>query len=121
VPLSVGGAVVLASNALALPQWLVSDRITLVNTVPSAMAELLRVNGIPSSVRVVNLAGEALHRSLVEQIYEAAKVKSVFNLYGPSEDTTYSSFIPLKRGALPVTIGRPITNTQASCILAELD
>ena len=113
VPLSVGGAVVLASNALALPQWLASDRITLVNTVPSAMAELLRVNGIPSSVQVVNLAGEALHRSLVEQIYGAAKVKSVFNLYGPSEDTTYSSFIPLKRGALPVTIGRPIANTQA--------
>ncbi|HWF05181.1 MAG TPA: amino acid adenylation domain-containing protein, partial [Candidatus Angelobacter sp.] len=115
VPLSIGGSVILASNALALPQWLGSDRITLVNTVPSAMAELVRIKGIPSSVCVVNLAGEALHRNLTEQIYEAASVKSVFNLYGPSEDTTYSTFKQLKRGegTLAVTIGRPIANTQA--------
>jgi amino acid adenylation domain-containing protein len=115
VPLSVGGRVILASNALALPQWLNDGKVSLVNTVPSAMAELVRMKGIPSSVRVVNLAGEALQRSLVEQIYGASSVESVFNLYGPSEDTTYSTFVRLKPGeaTLPVHIGRPIANTLA--------
>ncbi|HEV7552233.1 MAG TPA: amino acid adenylation domain-containing protein, partial [Candidatus Angelobacter sp.] len=115
VPLSVGGRVILASNALALPQWLNDGKISLVNTVPSAMAELIRMKGIPSSVRVVNLAGEALQRSLVEQIYGASSVESVFNLYGPSEDTTYSTSVRLKPGeaTLPVNIGRPIANTLA--------
>jgi amino acid adenylation domain-containing protein len=114
VPLSAGGCVIMASDALALPQWLYEEKITLVNTVPSAMAELARMKGIPSSVRVVNLAGEALQRSLVEQIYSSAAVESVFNLYGPSEDTTYSTYVRLKRGEglLPVGIGRPVSNTQ---------
>ena len=75
VPLSVGGRVVVAGNALALPQWFHDEKITLVNTVPSAIAELVRMNGIPPSVRVVNLAGEALQRSLVEQIYHASARK----------------------------------------------
>src|ERR1051326_5613448 len=115
VPLSVGGCVIVARNALALPQWLEDGKISLVNTVPSAMAELVRMKGIPSSVRVVNLAGEALQRSLVEQIYGASKVESVFNLYGPSEDTTYSTHVRVKsaEAMLPVSIGRPIANTQA--------
>ncbi|MGZ4857994.1 MAG: amino acid adenylation domain-containing protein [Candidatus Angelobacter sp.] len=115
VPLSVGGRVIVASNALALPQWLKDGKVSLVNTVPSAMAELVRMKGIPSSVRVVNLAGEALQRNLVEQIYDGSSVESVFNLYGPSEDTTYSTYVRLKRGeaTLPVSIGRPIANTQA--------
>ena len=42
VPLSFGGAVVMAENALALPSLAAADRITLINTVPSAAAELLR-------------------------------------------------------------------------------
>src|SRR5439155_16364157 len=43
VPLSRGGAVILAEHALELPRLSERDRVTLVNTVPSAMAELLRM------------------------------------------------------------------------------
>ncbi|HYP26892.1 MAG TPA: amino acid adenylation domain-containing protein [Blastocatellia bacterium] len=115
VPLSWGGRVLVAGNALSLPQWMGSDQVKLVNTVPSAMAELLRMKGVPSSVRVVNLAGEALHRSLVRQIYEQTRVERVLNLYGPSEDTTYSTYVWLKREEQSngVPIGRPVANTQA--------
>jgi amino acid adenylation domain-containing protein len=115
VPLSWGGRVVVAGNALSLPQWKESEHVKLVNTVPSAMGELLRMKGVPSSVRVVNLAGEALHRSLVQQIYEQTMVERVLNLYGPSEDTTYSTYVWLKRDEVSesVSIGRPVANTQA--------
>ena len=51
VPLSWGGRVVLAGNALELPQWIGTEKVRLVNTVPSAMAELVRMKGVPSSVR----------------------------------------------------------------------
>ena len=76
------------------------------------MAELVRMAGIPDSVKVVNLAGEALPESLVEQIYANTKVDKVYNLYGPTEDTTYSTYTLVQRGSA-VTVGRPIANTQA--------
>jgi amino acid adenylation domain-containing protein len=111
VPLSSGGTVILVDDVLQLPELSGAD-VTLINTVPSAMAELLRLDGLPPSVQVVNLAGEALPPRLVEQLYRRPSVQRVFNLYGPSEDTTYSTAALLARDAAP-TIGRPIANTQA--------
>ena len=112
VPLSMGGKVIIAQNALALPKLPAAREVTLINTVPSAIAELVRMEGIPRSVRVVNLAGEALPTKLAQQIYEKARVDKVYNLYGPTEDTTYSTYTLVPRGS-EVTIGRPLPNTQA--------
>jgi surfactin family lipopeptide synthetase A len=112
LPLSVGGKVILAENALSLPTLPAVQEITLINTVPSAIAELVRSSSIPSSVRTVNLAGEPLQNQLVQQIYQQETIQRVFNLYGPSEDTTYSTFALVKKGDSIVTIGRPISNTQ---------
>jgi amino acid adenylation domain-containing protein len=112
VPLSMGGRVIIAQNALGLPKLPAAHEVTLINTVPSAIAELLRMSGVSASVRVVNLAGEALATTLAQQIYEETKVQKVFNLYGPTEDTTYSTYTLVPRGG-EVTIGRPLPNTQA--------
>ncbi|MDZ7969156.1 MAG: amino acid adenylation domain-containing protein [Nostoc sp. DedSLP03] len=108
-PLSWGGRVILVENALHLPS-LVAD-VSLVNTVPSIIAELLQVDGLPPSVRTVNLAGEPLQNQLVQQIYQNDQIQKVLNLYGPSEDTTYSTFAQVNRDS-NVTIGSPIANTQ---------
>ncbi|MCA0756970.1 amino acid adenylation domain-containing protein [Paenibacillus sp. N4] len=111
---SMGGKLILAENALQLPHLPAAGEVTLINTVPSAIRELVRMKAIPAAVRTVNLAGEPLKRALVEQIYEAATVEKIINLYGPSEDTTYSTYSFVDRGPeLPVFIGRPIHNTQA--------
>ncbi len=109
VPLSWGGKVILVENALHLPS-LVAE-VSLVNTVPSIIAELLQVDGLPASVRTVNLAGEPLQNQLVQQIYQNDRIQKVLNLYGPSEDTTYSTFVQVNKDS-NVTIGRPIANTQ---------
>ncbi|MDM9379445.1 amino acid adenylation domain-containing protein [Chlorogloeopsis sp. ULAP01] len=109
VPLSWGGKVILVENALHLPS--LATEVSLVNTVPSIIAELLQLDGIPSCVRTVNLAGEPLQNQLVQQIYQNHHIQKVFNLYGPSEDTTYSTFTQVNRDE-KVTIGRPIANTQ---------
>lgn len=112
VPLSMGGKVIIAENALALLKLPAAREVTLINTVPSAIAELVRLEGVPASVQVVNLAGEALPTSLAQRIYDKTRVGKVYNLYGPTEDTTYSTYTLVPRGA-EVTIGRPLPNTQA--------
>jgi amino acid adenylation domain-containing protein len=121
VPLSWGGQVILVENALHLPKLSSDCNVTLINTVPSAMNELIRVNGVPASVSVVNLAGEPLQNALVQQIYQIDTVEKVFNLYGPSEDTTYSTFALMKKGSKESpSIGRPITNTQVHILDSHL-
>jgi amino acid adenylation domain-containing protein len=113
-PLSWGGKVILADNALQLPYLPAAEEVTLINTVPSAMTELNRTGGVPSSVITVNLAGEALKNTLVQQIYQRDSISAVFNLYGPSEDTTYSTYARMRKGfAESPAIGRPVANTQA--------
>ncbi|MEP7010069.1 MAG: amino acid adenylation domain-containing protein [Acidobacteriota bacterium] len=110
VPLSSGGTVILAQNVLELPSLPAAGRVTLVNTVPSALAELVQAGGLGASVRTVNLAGEPLQRSLVDRVFAAGEVERVWNLYGPSEDTTYSTGARIAReGREAPGIGRPIT------------
>ncbi|MEO1792647.1 MAG: amino acid adenylation domain-containing protein, partial [Cyanobacteria bacterium J06629_19] len=112
VPLSRGESVILAENVLQLPTLPAAEKVTLINTVPTAIAELIRINGIPNSVSTINLAGEPISSSLVQQLYEIESVQKVFNLYGPSEDTTYSTYTLLSPEDTIVPIGRPIANTQ---------
>lgn len=121
-PLTCGGKVVLTENALHVRALSQANEITLINTVPSAIAELLRDNSFPASVNTVNLAGEALQGRLVEQLYQVSSIKHVYNLYGPTEDTTYSTFALMKRnsGENP-TIGRPILNTRTYVLNSELE
>jgi amino acid adenylation domain-containing protein len=121
VPLSWGGTVIIAENAIQLPRLPEAARVTLINTSPSIMNELMKSKEIPAGVRTVNLAGEPLKRRLIEEIYRETVVKRVVNLYGPTEDTTYSTYIALEKGgSREVPIGRPIANTEVYVLDEEL-
>jgi amino acid adenylation domain-containing protein len=112
-PLSWGGTVILAEDILHLSGLPAANEVKLINTVPSAMTELVRDGLVPESVCTVNLAGEALQNTLVQRIYEQATIKRVINLYGPSEDTTYSTMAEMTKSSSEIpTIGRPIANTE---------
>jgi non-ribosomal peptide synthetase component F len=112
LPLSSGGQVILAENVLELPQLPAASAVTLINTVPSAMAELLQLGAVPTSVRTVNLAGETLPHSLAQRVYQKKTVQRLYNLYGPTETTVYSTWALIPPDAPePPTIGRPIANT----------
>ncbi|HKP10894.1 MAG TPA: amino acid adenylation domain-containing protein, partial [Blastocatellia bacterium] len=120
--LSRGGKVILADNALRLAELTGREAVTLINTVPSAMAELVRQGAVPRSVRVVNLAGEALSRRLADEVYGLGHIEAVNNLYGPSEDTTYSTWGRVRQGAGEVvTIGRPVANTRVYVLSESLE
>src|SRR5450830_1007895 len=110
-PLTSGGSIDVVKNVLELQHG--EHDIGLINTVPSALKALLEVDGLPESVHTVNVAGEALKRSLVESLFEKTGVQRLCNLYGPSETTTYSSWVSMDRedGFAP-HIGKPVGNTQ---------
>ncbi len=115
VTLAAGGTIVLADNALELANNPNRDSVTLINTVPSAIIGLLETDMIPPSVKCINLAGEALSADLADRILERHPNIRLFDLYGPSEDTTYSTFARRTRGGR-ATIGKPISNTTAHVV-----
>jgi amino acid adenylation domain-containing protein len=118
VPLSCGATVHLVPDALALTQR--QEDVTLINTVPSAMAALLDAQSVPATVRQVQLAGEPLQQQLVQRIFAHTGADTICNLYGPTETTTYSTGITMSRedGFKP-SIGRPIDNTRIYILDAQ--
>ncbi|WP_145133656.1 MULTISPECIES: non-ribosomal peptide synthetase, partial [unclassified Pseudomonas] len=110
-PLTSGGSIEVVTNVLELQHG--EHDITLINTVPSALKALLESGGLGEGVDTVNVAGEALKRSLVEALFEQTSVKRLCNLYGPSETTTYSSWVSMAReDGFAAHIGKPVANTQ---------
>src|SRR3712207_5620765 len=108
VTLAWGGTVILAENALELPELPAKDEVTLVNTVPSSMSELARLGAVPPSVRTVNLGGEPLRGALARRVHELGTIR-LYTVYGPSEDTTFTTWADVGPAGEP-TIGRPIAN-----------
>ncbi|WP_075344662.1 non-ribosomal peptide synthetase [Tenacibaculum agarivorans] len=109
--LASGSKIELVDNLLSL----VEDSevsVSLINTVPSVLLGVLESGKLPETVKTVNLAGEPLLPSVVDRIYAESSIESVYDLYGPSEATTYSTFIKREFNGIQ-TIGRPIANTQA--------
>ncbi len=122
VTLSCGGNVVVVQNALELSNATIPTEITLINTVPSAINQLLKSSSIPASVKTINLAGEPLQNALVQQLYQLEHIEKIFNLYGPSEDTTYSTVSLVSRlvDEIP-SIVVPISNTSIYLLDANLN
>ncbi len=108
-----GGRLVLVENALALAGIPESGGVRLATMVPTAAAELLRTGGIPRSVLAFNLAGEALPDELAQGLNALDHVRAVRNLYGPTEDTSYSTLAVVPPGGSRVLVGRPMAGTRA--------
>jgi amino acid adenylation domain-containing protein len=118
VPLSAGHTCVLVRDALALLEEKVD--VSLINTVPSAIKVLLEQGAIPACVEVINLCGEPLTRSLLNGLLAERPDRPVVNLYGPTEDTVYSTFVAFRAPVDGVPgIGVPIKGTQAYVLSAR--
>jgi amino acid adenylation domain-containing protein len=110
-PLDVGGTIVLVENATELCARSFDD-LTLINTVPSALRFLVEEGAIPPSVRIVNVAGEPLDKQLVNDLFARHRALALYNLYGPTEDTTYSTWFRMNGPfATDPPIGTPIAHS----------
>ena len=115
--LSCGGTVVLVENALApLPP---GRAVLAAPMTPTAAAELLREGRLPAGVRSVLLGGEAVPPPLVGALTTAG-VERVVNLWGPTEDTTYSTWAELEPFEDRVGVGRPIPGGRVYVLDAAL-
>ena len=118
-PLTQGGCVHMLADPLALLQWHKRDDITLLNTVPSVINEIVKIGELPSHLPIINLAGEPLPMHLVHTLRQQCPTAKIFNLYGPSEDTTYSTGGEVLVSDLHATIGTPLTGRHCYLLDAE--
>ncbi|HSH66949.1 MAG TPA: amino acid adenylation domain-containing protein, partial [Bacteroidia bacterium] len=107
--LSIGKKIRLLKNALSIPEYLNHNKRILLNTVPSVVGSLLRDQVDLSPVTVLNMAGEPIPRNYITGLI--GKGMQIRNLYGPSEDTTYSTVYKIDDDNR-ILIGKPISNTQ---------
>jgi amino acid adenylation domain-containing protein len=109
-----GGKLVLVENALALAALPAGHEVRTACMVPAAATELLRVGAIPASVRTLGLGGEPVSNELARGLYALGSVQRVLNLYGPTEDTTYSTCKQAERDpSSAMTVGRTLPGTRA--------
>lgn len=111
--LSNGGRLVLAQSLLDLPQLPADAGVTMLNTVPSLLRELVRHHDLPGSLCAVNLAGEFFPPALLDRLREFPQLKTINNLYGPTEDSIYDAGNPVQNEPeRPLPIGRPFPGTR---------
>ncbi|MGI8637767.1 MAG: AMP-binding protein, partial [Segetibacter sp.] len=107
-PLTIGKKIRIIENGLQIPTYLPADSSVLINTVPSVVESLLREGTDLSHITVINMAGEPIPNHVLQGL-DTDRIE-VRNLYGPTEDTTYSTVHRFKRDE-PILIGKPVTNT----------
>lgn len=111
VPLLQGKTIRVLQSALEIQQYIGNDTKVMLNTVPSVVRNLLDAGMDWSNVAALNMAGEPIPKKIKAEIdYHAIEVR---NLYGPSEDTTYSTIYRFEDDAYSfIPIGTPVGYTQ---------
>lgn len=123
LPLTVGAQIVLASRSTAktpqlLAKTLNEKPITIMQAAPTTWRLLVDFSWPGKSGLKILCGGEALSRELANQLVDRAS--SVWNMYGPTETTIWSTVQLVSRGSQPVSIGRPIANTQIYILDSDL-
>ena len=115
-PLTVGKRIRILENGLDISKHLSTETKILTNSVPTVIESLLKEEVDISNISSINMAGEPIP-SFVHQNLDTERI-AVRNLYGPTEDTTYSTIYHLHKEQ-PLLIGKPISNTFVRIINRE--
>jgi amino acid adenylation domain-containing protein len=114
LPLISGGQLILATQPTAadgtkLAELIESSQATVMQATPTTWRLLIESGWIGKKDLRILCGGEALSRSLADAL--SARVGQVWNFYGPTETTIWSTAWKVEQQA-PVAIGRPLANTQ---------
>jgi amino acid adenylation domain-containing protein len=115
LPLVTGARLVLlsrddAADGFRILHHLSANNATVLQATPSTWRMLLDAKWPGDSHLKMLCGGEALPRELADQLL--AKGGELWNMYGPTETTIWSSAAQVARDDAPINIGRPIANTQ---------
>jgi non-ribosomal peptide synthetase component F len=115
LPLTVGARMVLArrdvaTDGLRLAELLSASGATVMQATPATWRMLLAAGWQGSRELKILCGGEALADDLARQLVNYST--SLWNMYGPTETTIYSTVQRVAVNFARVTLGRPIANTQ---------
>ena len=122
-PLTAGARVVIASREATtdgdqLKEVLSQSGATIMQATPATWRLLLDAGWSGDSDLRVQCGGEALSRELARELL--GRSSSLWNLYGPTETTIYSTAGRVLPEDDPISIGRPIANTQIHLLDSRL-
>jgi amino acid adenylation domain-containing protein len=121
LPLIVGARVLLASRAVsadgaALASLLGRAGVTVMQATPATWRLLLAAGWAGQRGLRIACGGEALPPALADQL--RSRGRQLWNMYGPTETTIWSS--AGRVGAGPISLGRPLANTQLHVLDAQM-
>jgi amino acid adenylation domain-containing protein len=110
-----GGRIVLSTEQQAhdgqqLAQLVAREHITLMQATPSTWYLLLQAGWTGADHLQLLCGGEPLSVELARQLLERGQ--RLWNLYGPTETTIWSTIYPVEASSPFISLGRPIANTQ---------
>lgn len=114
LPLTTGAKVVIASREDAidgsrLAKLIKTAKITVMQATPATWRMLIDAGWEGNPRLKILCGGEAIDRGLADQLLK--RCGELWNMYGPTETTIWSTVEKLKPEE-PITIGRPVANTQ---------
>ena len=123
MPLTVGAQVVLVSredsmDGHKLAAMIDAAEITIMQATPSTWRLLLEAEWAGSKQLKILSGGEAISRDLGERLL--AKSAAVWNMYGPTETTIWSTVYQLIGAEQQILIGKPIANTETYILDPQL-
>ncbi|OUJ73688.1 non-ribosomal peptide synthetase [Hymenobacter crusticola] len=115
LPLVSGAAIVLADTMTAkdgkqLLQLMQQENVTILQATPATWRMLLDAGWTAKLPLKALCGGEALPTELAARL--VTKCDSVWNMYGPTETTIWSSVKHVSDTGETITVGKPIANTQ---------
>ena len=115
LPIVQGARVIIASREEAssgeeLLILLQQYQVTAMQATPATWRLLLAAGWQDGSQMKILCGGEKLRQELAEKLL--ASNNTLWNLYGPTETTIWSTFHQVKSTHRPISIGRPIANTK---------
>jgi len=115
LPLITGATVVVAGKEITTNPFLLSEaisrcQVTMMQATPATWQLLVESGWTGEPGLKALCGGDVLTRKLADQLLD--RVSCLWNMYGPTETTIWSSICRLQKNGAPITIGQPIGNTQ---------
>ncbi|MCP4178300.1 MAG: amino acid adenylation domain-containing protein, partial [bacterium] len=120
-PFTLGGELHLVDNGIKtnsqkLLQYIVKEKIDVVNTVPSLMNLLTDSSSdyVELRFKMIILAGEIFSKQLYKKIINSFQVEKLINIYGPTEATINTTLYECgeEENCKTIPIGQPLMNYQ---------
>lgn len=124
LPLLTGAKIILANRQQAMDgAWLQRELdqgvVTMLQATPATWRMILQFGWKGGRGVKVLCGGEALPRELAQELL--ARAGSLWNVYGPTETTIWSTLERVRNSERTVSLGRPIANTQVYVLDSNLE